>query len=461
MRLRRLVAVTTASVLVLGLGAVSYADEGVPSGEEVSRARDAAEAADRDVAAVRAELAVAATEVEQSQVDAAIVAERWNGARFQLDEARAAAAQARANSRLAASDVATQRQNYADALVRSYQSAPTVSSVSAMVQADGISDYVEQRATMDNATAALEGRYDQFRASATVADLSASQAAEAEVRAADLEREALALRHRAEAAQQAAERRADQLSERRDELIAELARLEGVSVTLAERRQEGLEREAAERAAQARSAELEARAEESRAAEAAQQQSQQESQKESRRAAKAAAEKAEAATTQRARQQAREREWEAARVEAERQRAAERPTTRPAGDMDTTPAPSAGAAAAIAFAQAQLGEPYVWGGAGPNAWDCSGLTMKAWAAGGKTLPHWSVGQYRATTPVAASKLQPGDLVFWGDNATKPDTIFHVALYVGNGQIIHAPRTGRPVVQESITYWRTPDFYGRP
>ncbi|WP_343900922.1 C40 family peptidase, partial [Nocardioides aquaticus] len=123
--------------------------------------------------------------------------------------------------------------------------------------------------------------------------------------------------------------------------------------------------------------------------------------------------------------------------------------------------PSAtGGAAAVAFARQQLGEPYVWAAAGPDSWDCSGLTMGAWAAGGTSLPHYSVAQYEASTPIAPSDLQPGDLVFWGDSSD-PGSIFHVALYAGNDMIIHAPRTGRPVVEESIYYWRLPDFYARP
>ena len=59
-----------------------------------------------------------------------------------------------------------------------------------------------------------------------------------------------------------------------------------------------------------------------------------------------------------------------------------------------------------------------------------------------------------------SQLRPGDLVFWG-SSSKASSIYHVALYAGNGQIIHAPRTGRPVTEESMYYWRTPDFYARP
>jgi cell wall-associated NlpC family hydrolase len=136
------------------------------------------------------------------------------------------------------------------------------------------------------------------------------------------------------------------------------------------------------------------------------------------------------------------------------------PGPTPSPEPVPAPEPSGGARAAIAYARAQLGEPYRWGAAGPSAWDCSGLTSKAWAAGGKSLPHYSVAQYDSSTPVSAAQLRPGDLVFWGDGPS-PSSIYHVALYVGDGRIIHAPRTGRPVTEESIGYWRTPDFYARP
>jgi cell wall-associated NlpC family hydrolase len=78
------------------------------------------------------------------------------------------------------------------------------------------------------------------------------------------------------------------------------------------------------------------------------------------------------------------------------------------------PTPSRGVEAAVQFALAQVGEPYVWAAAGPRAWDCSGLTMAAWAAGGRSLPHYSVAQYEATTPVSLSNLRRGDLLFWSD-----------------------------------------------
>jgi peptidoglycan DL-endopeptidase CwlO len=87
---------------------------------------------------------------------------------------------------------------------------------------------------------------------------------------------------------------------------------------------------------------------------------------------------------------------------------------------------------AVRHAYAQLGKPYVFGAAGPGAYDCSGLTMAAWRRGGVALPHNAARQYRALPHVSRSQLRPGDLVFYyGD-------LHHVAIYVGRGMVIHAP-----------------------
>jgi cell wall-associated NlpC family hydrolase len=104
---------------------------------------------------------------------------------------------------------------------------------------------------------------------------------------------------------------------------------------------------------------------------------------------------------------------------------------------------SGSAAEAIAFAYAQLGDRYVYGAAGPNSWDCSGLTMGAWAAGGVSLPHSSRAQYSSGRKVTRSDLQPGDLVFFYS------PISHVGLYIGNGQMIHASNPSKPVSIASI------------
>lgn len=98
---------------------------------------------------------------------------------------------------------------------------------------------------------------------------------------------------------------------------------------------------------------------------------------------------------------------------------------------------SGNAAAAVNYAMAQVGDAYVYGAAGPDAFDCSGLTMMAWAQAGVSLPHSSTAQYSSGSQVAASDLQPGDLVFYYQ------PISHVGMYIGNGMIVHAanPSTG--------------------
>jgi peptidoglycan DL-endopeptidase CwlO len=120
--------------------------------------------------------------------------------------------------------------------------------------------------------------------------------------------------------------------------------------------------------------------------------------------------------------------------EAEREQQLSRDSSRaPATPTEApTEAPaSGGAAAAIAYAMGQVGDAYVYGAAGPDAFDCSGLTMMAWAQAGVALPHSSSAQMGSGTPVSTSALQPGDLVFYYS------PVSHVGMYIGNGQIVHA------------------------
>jgi cell wall-associated NlpC family hydrolase/outer membrane murein-binding lipoprotein Lpp len=135
---------------------------------------------------------------------------------------------------------------------------------------------------------------------------------------------------------------------------------------------------------------------------------------------------------------------ERARAELARQQATAASRSRTLGPAPgSAPPPGHGAGAAVAEAQRQIGKPYEWGAAGPNSFDCSGLTMWAWRAGGVSLPHYTKAQYDATTHVSLSDLQPGDLVFFGSD------FHHEGLYVGNGQMIEAPHSGADVRYASI------------
>ncbi|WUH91401.1 NlpC/P60 family protein [Streptomyces sp. NBC_00433] len=101
-------------------------------------------------------------------------------------------------------------------------------------------------------------------------------------------------------------------------------------------------------------------------------------------------------------------------------------------------APSPRAARAVAFAYGALGLPYVWGATGPHAYDCSGLTQAAWRAAGVSLPRTTDTQINAGSRVPRSRLQPGDLVFFYSGAS------HVGIYIGGGNMIHAPHPGASV-----------------
>jgi cell wall-associated NlpC family hydrolase len=108
-------------------------------------------------------------------------------------------------------------------------------------------------------------------------------------------------------------------------------------------------------------------------------------------------------------------------------------------------APTQAAQIAVNTALAQQGKPYVWGGAGPSSYDCSGLMLSAYRAAGIALPHSSRMQSTMGTPVAYSDLQPGDLVFFYT------PVSHVGMYIGNGQMVHASTSGQPVKVTNLAY----------
>jgi cell wall-associated NlpC family hydrolase len=140
------------------------------------------------------------------------------------------------------------------------------------------------------------------------------------------------------------------------------------------------------------------------------------------------------------------------------------PPPAPADETPAGPGSSSAAETAIDAAMGHLGLPYAWGGGGTYGpgpgldpdegvvgFDCSGLTQYAYAEAGISIPRNSRAQYAALPKVASGALQPGDLVFWASNPANPSTIHHVAIYLGNGQIVQAPESG-DVVKVSTMWW---------
>ena len=109
---------------------------------------------------------------------------------------------------------------------------------------------------------------------------------------------------------------------------------------------------------------------------------------------------------------------------------------------------------AVRFAFSQLGKVYQWGADGPNTFDCSGLTMAAWKTAGVVLPHNAARQKKTVAPITRTELRPGDLVFYYRDVS------HVGLYIGDGRVIEAPRTGERISMRLLDYAPIVG-YGRP
>ncbi|WP_433448379.1 NlpC/P60 family protein [Streptomyces sp. CA-142005] len=143
---------------------------------------------------------------------------------------------------------------------------------------------------------------------------------------------------------------------------------------------------------------------------------------------------------------------EKAQLAAEQQRASRSPADRV--NLGDAPTASGRAAAAFQAARSRIGSPYVWGATGPSSFDCSGLTSWAYAQAGVSIPRTSQAQANTGTRVySVSDLKVGDLVFFFND------LHHVGLYAGNGQILHAPRTGTVVRYESMDTIGGPFMFG--
>ncbi|MFJ9845504.1 C40 family peptidase [Kitasatospora sp. NPDC101155] len=116
--------------------------------------------------------------------------------------------------------------------------------------------------------------------------------------------------------------------------------------------------------------------------------------------------------------------------------------------------------AAVQFALAQVGKPFMTAGNGPDGYDCSGLVQQSFRRGGIELPRIANDQYAATTPISASQLRRGDLLFWSPDGTRRG-IQHVAIYLGNNQYVEAARPGTKIRISGISKGYYPAYMGRP
>ena len=462
--LRRWGAVVIAVVATSGLALSSLPANavpvGAPSAADVAAAQAHADSKAVELGRVKAQLAGADARERAAQIAAEIAAEDFNGAAAALANAQAAAHKATAAATKAHADAAARRDIAGQFAASQYQQNNGLDDVSAFMAADGPGTLLDTAATLQIVNSLLSQAYHAYRAAQASAVVTESKATAAQTKAQDA-----ATAERA-AYDTAATKAADAtatlaaVGKQRDQLIADLARLQGISVALANQRQAALALAAEQRAEAAREAQA-------AAAEKASQQA-------ADRQAAAAAAKAKAANATGVARTAGEKAN--GRGTSSLQPAPKpsykpsaKPSPEPTPTSSPSPAPQPGGSdpsagqvtTAIRFAKAQLGEPYVWGAAGPNTWDCSGLVQKAWAAAGISMVHQARPQYWGSKKLSLSELEPGDMVFFATNASDSNPIYHVAMYIGGGKMIQAPRPGRGVEIVSLYYMGTPQFAGRP
>ena len=350
------------------------------------------------VAQIEVELASVKTEAELALQKAQSAAEELNGARYALDQATQTARQAQADADKAKADYEAGKKEIASIAQTAYrEGGSSLDSLAPYLSADGLRTVETKQATLDSFSASANIKMQKVAALEQVANVMNDAAVQAQAKQAAATAEVEARTAEAQSAASAAASAQTMTAARRDALVQELARKQNTTVELINQREADLEAQRQAAAAEA--------ARQAAAAEAARQ----------------------AAAAEAARQTQSQRQQSSYVAPA------------PAAPSYSEPSYSGGgggnsdaAAGAIAWAKSKLGAPYVWAGEGPGY-----------------LTHWSQAQYSEGTRVPVSQAQPGDLIFWNWDGGNID---HVAIYLGNNQIIEAPTFGVPVRITSIYGW---------
>lgn len=404
--------------------------QAAPSEDDIAKAQAAEEAAKLSVAEIEVRLAQVSAQAQSATQAAQVAGEDLNAANIALDQARATSVQAQADAAQAQADFEEGKKQIASIAQTAYRDGnASLDALAPYLDSDGLRTVETKKSSIDSFSNSAETKMQNVAALEQVANVmrgAAEQALTAQQSATD---EVQARTDAANAAASSAQAQQRTVEAQRSAYVEELAKKQNTTVDLIQQREAALE---AERQA---------------AAEAA-----------ARAAAEAAA--------------------QAAAEEAARQAAAAQAAPAPSvggGDDDdsdsgyTPPSRtpeiedssdddgggsswgSGGAATAIAAAKSYLGVPYVWGGESYGGVDCSGLTMLAWARAGVSLPHLSRAQYGYGTHVSINSMEPGDLIFWSSNGAQSG-IYHVAMYLGGGQMIEAPTFGVPVRITGVYSW---------
>ena len=451
--------------------------QAAPSEEEIAAAKAAEEAASMSVAEIEVKLAEVNATAATATQNAQIAGEDLNEAQIALNAATATANKASADADAAEAAFQEGKQQIASVAQATYRNGGgSLDAIAPYLDADGLRGVETKQVGINSFSSSAEAKMQNVAALEQVAKVTrdaANTALDNQKKATD---EVQARTDAANKAATDAQTQANIVAAQRDAYVKELATKQNTTVDLINQREASLaaERTAAERAAAEQASAAVAAADSQRRADtpapAADATPEAPASSPAPDASAAPAEEAPAPTP------AEEAPAPAPAEEAPAPAPAEEaPAPAPAEEApapapaEEEPAPAyeepvyeepddeepsysyGGASTAIATAMTYLGVPYVWGGESYGGVDCSGLTMLAWESAGVDLPHLSRAQYGYGTHVSLGDMEAGDLIFWSSDGTQSG-IYHVALYLGDGEMIEAPTFGVPVRVTGVYSW---------
>lgn len=454
---RSTVAVVLAS-MVLSANPVAFADG--PSQDDINKSKQKEASTSASIASLEARLATLKANTENATMKAQIATEDYLQSLDALNKAKAATAAARAKATAATKQTHQARKSLSDVVVQTYQDGGNpFDIVSPYLTGRSLGDIASQKAALDRAGENTDAKLQKVQALQSVATTMEGIAAQKESAQRTATQKTEATKNAAQAAANAAQAAQSQATSQRANLISQLAAQRNTTVALETQRQEQLEqaeqnrkneearKQAQQAAAQAKAKEEQEKQNEAKAKETA---SPTPSQPDPQPSQTAAPEPAPSQTTTPEPAPSPSETSQPAPAPEPEPAPAPTPEPDPEPEPDPTPAPSGGADVAIAKAYTFIGVDYVWGGESYSGVDCSGLAMLSWAAAGVSLTHSSRAQYWEGTHVSLDSAQPGDLIFWSSDGSA-GSIYHVAIYLGNDQMIEAPTFGVPVRVTGVRY----------
>ena len=442
--------------------------QAAPSEEEIAAAKAAEEAASMSVAEIEVKLAEVNATAATATQNAQIAGEDLNEAQIALNAATATANKASADADAAEAAFQEGKQQIASVAQATYRNGGgSLDAIAPYLEADGLRGVETKQVGINSFSSSAEAKMQNVAALEQVAKVTrdaANTALDNQKKATD---EVQARTDAANKAATDAQTQANIVAAQRDAYVKELATKQNTTVDLINQREASLaaERTAAERAAAEQASAAVAAADSQRRADtpapAADATPEAPASSPAPDASAAPAEEAPAPAP------AEEAPAPAPAEEAPAPAPAEEAPAPAPAEEEPAPAyeepvyeepddeePSysyGGASTAIATAMTYLGVPYVWGGESYGGVDCSGLTMLAWESAGVDLPHLSRAQYGYGTHVSLGDMEAGDLIFWSSDGTQSG-IYHVAMYLGDGEMIEAPTFGVPVRVTGVYSW---------